>query len=108
MPLLSEGEFGTLMCALRTAAESTMRPISFREAQQLPVDITNVHEGFAYAENATCRIINSLKVLPDFREIPLSLQMSILKVLFLHSHAFFEDLYCFLFTCTEKPLHDYD
>ena len=59
VPRLSEVEFGALMCALRAAAESTIRPISFREAQQLPVDITNVYEGFAYAENATCRIINS-------------------------------------------------
>ena len=82
VPRLSEGEFGALMCALRAAVESTMRPISFHEAQQLPAEITNVYEGFAYAENATSRIINSLKLLPDFRAIPLALQMSILKVLF--------------------------
>lgn len=81
VPQLSETELGALVTALRAAVETTMRPISAREAEHLPLEIKNVYEGFAYAENATCRIINSLKLLPDFRSIPLALQMSILKVL---------------------------
>ena len=59
---------------------TTPTPTMASGATAAPVHLCSPDAGMAYAELSVRRLINSLKMLPDFRSLPLEQQMQLLKV----------------------------
>ena len=72
----------TLTPTLTPTPTPTPTPTMASGATAAPVHLCNPDAGMAYVELSVRRLINSLKMLPDFRSLPLEQQMQLLKVFF--------------------------
>ena len=69
-----------MLDSLRAAIFATRRPLTPDEAAILPRRFRDPYESFAYMEHGLRKLVHSLRLLPDFRALPINDQIDIVKV----------------------------
>lgn len=81
VPRATDSELSEWVTALANAVEIVCRPATPAESALLPASPSCIREYFAYQELNTQRTVRAFRSMPDFRELPIALQTSVLKVL---------------------------
>lgn len=80
VPPLTDAEYSTMLAALNRALAVALSPLEAADMAGLHSPPRTLDENFAFAELGLRRVVRALRELPDFRELPLSLQTTMLKV----------------------------